>query len=640
MNIDENLFYNRNRNISITGYTTPENLSSLNLTPVYGSKVNFSCNNSILQFNDSNYTVSPKSLNSLSATYQLRYDVEELDAQKLADFFESKLGYLKFNFNPDNYNIYKEVSAYCDRYSINHINKNHYEFAVEISSDQAPLIFNWANSTFLNNNLQNYTYSKQYSKYEVVYFSTYKEGDNLLTSPNNFAHSSWTTHQANVLPDNAEAPDGSLDADKLRETATTQQHLLTYALPSVVVGSTYTLSVYAKAVERSKISLTAWGEPYIVFDLTGNGSIVQGNNASITFVGKGWYKCSATFTKTNTTPNFYFLPWNNGASYLGVAGYGLLLWGASLSVPKTNKLNNFFYCTQDHYSDLTNSPNNIDLDKTNYLVDYSDFSTTNWQIGSLLGSFFTTSQSNILTPNNNLTATKFTSTASTSEGLFLRAYQSMPANKYILSIYLYVPTQAGVNNWGLLLDGQDSANNGSSSTQTLFDQWVKISIPIEYTATRSFLDFNIRVNGGAPASSGFIVHAYYASLNLNINSFWSQDFFFEPDAGLQHDVKLESKKLEFKNSFPLRMKTKENVAPLSLNYKFSNITDLQLSSMLHFLENKAGHRKFKHQIPSVYTSKPKIFFCQQWTHTWKYYNSNDLELTLIEDPFGVISQDT
>jgi hypothetical protein len=57
--------------------------------------------------------------------------------------------------------------------------------------------------------------------------------------------------------------------------------------------------------------------------------------------------------------------------------------------------------------------------------------------------------------------------------------------------------------------------------------------------------------------------------------------------------------------------------------------------MLHFLENKAGYRRFRHDIGSVY-NRPKVMYCPEWDHTWKYYNSHDLSVTLLEDVLGVI----
>jgi hypothetical protein len=60
---------------------------------------------------------------------------------------------------------------------------------------------------------------------------------------------------------------------------------------------------------------------------------------------------------------------------------------------------------------------------------------------------------------------------------------------------------------------------------------------------------------------------------------------------------------------------------------------------MHFLENKAGYRKFYNQIPSVY-NKPKVFYAPSWTHTWNYVDSHTIEVNLIEDPLGVIPTGT
>jgi phage-related protein len=119
------------------------------------------------------------------------------------------------------------------------------------------------------------------------------------------------------------------------------------------------------------------------------------------------------------------------------------------------------------------------------------------------------------------------------------------------------------------------------------------------------------------------------------SSAWSQDFFFKPDVGLQNDVKLKNEVLEFKNSFKQRVKTRDNNASFQLKYSFTDISDKQLKCMLHFLENKAGYRRFRHDIESVY-NRPKAMYCPEWDHTWKYFNAHDLSVTLVEDVLGVI----
>jgi phage-related protein len=121
-------------------------------------------------------------------------------------------------------------------------------------------------------------------------------------------------------------------------------------------------------------------------------------------------------------------------------------------------------------------------------------------------------------------------------------------------------------------------------------------------------------------------------------SYWRQDFFFEPDIGIQNSVNLKISKLNLKNSFSQNIKTQKNIAALNLTYKFTNITTQKAKAILHFLENKGGYRRFRVNMDSVY-NKPKVFYAPSWTHTWKYEDSHDIEVELIEDPMGVIPKD-
>jgi phage-related protein len=123
------------------------------------------------------------------------------------------------------------------------------------------------------------------------------------------------------------------------------------------------------------------------------------------------------------------------------------------------------------------------------------------------------------------------------------------------------------------------------------------------------------------------------------NSMWTQEFFFEPDIGISNSVKFDIDSTNFSNSFKDRMKNKKNIATTPINYSYKNISTKQLKSMLHFLENKGGYRRFRHQIPSLY-NRPKVFYCQEWKHSWVYQDSHNLDVSLIEDPMGVIPTGT
>ena len=318
--MSENLFYNRDNNIA--GITVPSTLAGLSLTPVYGSQVNFEARNHSYKTDDFYYNLIPNSINSLTAEFNVRYDVNETNARRLAKFSENQSGIEDIEFTPDSSNIYKTVTGFCNNYAINFINNQHFEVASTISVDHAPTLLKWSGmGCFSNLNFEGWSPSSTYKKYNVVY---------------------------------------------------------------------------------------------------------SGINQ--------------------------------------------------------NELDNFYYCTGDHTSTETNSP------------------------------------------------------------------------------------------------------TGTSSM-------------------------------------------------------WSQKFFFEPDIGGQNNVEIKADIIQYKNSFRQRLKTNDNISTFGINYTFSNITDSQTKSMIHFLENKGGYRRFEHQIPSVY-NRPKVYYSPSWTHTWNYVNSNTLTVDLVEDPLGVIPTGT
>ena len=120
--MSEDLFYNRDRNIS--GIASPSELAGLGLTPVYGSTVEFEAKNHSYVTDDFYYNLIPLSVDSLVARFSLKYQVNETNARKLANFFEAQSGYLPIEFKPDNLGIYKTVSGFCDNYAINFINNS------------------------------------------------------------------------------------------------------------------------------------------------------------------------------------------------------------------------------------------------------------------------------------------------------------------------------------------------------------------------------------------------------------------------------------------------------------------------------------------------------------------------------------
>lgn len=162
---------------------------------------------------------------------------------------------------------------------------------------------------------------------------------NLYTNSEDFS-TFWSTGGVTISTNQTTAPDGTNTADKIVETSENVQHLVwqaPYGGTGAVVGEVYTMSVYAKAAERTNISLTGHGEGYAVFDLASGTVLGTGGhtNVSMVPVGNGWFRCSITITKTNTNSAFYILIWTTTNTYAGTAGSGLFLWGAQVEQGST-----------------------------------------------------------------------------------------------------------------------------------------------------------------------------------------------------------------------------------------------------------------------------------------------------------------
>lgn len=119
------------------------------------------------------------------------------------------------------------------------------------------------------------------------------------------------------------------------------------------------------------------------------------------------------------------------------------------------------------------------------------------------------------------------------------------------------------------------------------------------------------------------------------SSMWTQNFFFEPDQGFSSNISPSVETLEFKNSMRQKVRTKKNISTFPISYQFGARSDREAKAILHFLENKAGYRRFRHDQPSLFDA-PKVVYCPQWEYQANYINANTISLSFIEDPIGVI----
>lgn len=154
---------------------------------------------------------------------------------------------------------------------------------------------------------------------------------NLLTYSEDFSNAAWVKTNSTVSSNVVVAPDGTLTGDKLIEDTSTSLHLTQQAITTS--ATTYTVSVYAKEAGRTQFRFSSnFGmAPGAQFDLSAVTATVLGTTtlATITHVGNGWYRCTATGTVSAGSDVTQILL-GTGNSYTGDGTSGIYIWGAQL----------------------------------------------------------------------------------------------------------------------------------------------------------------------------------------------------------------------------------------------------------------------------------------------------------------------
>ena len=116
----------------------------------------------------------------------------------------------------------------------------------------------------------------------------------------------------------------------------------------------------------------------------------------------------------------------------------------------------------------------------------------------------------------------------------------------------------------------------------------------------------------------------------------TRNFYFETKYPFVLENEIDVYRMDFKNSFVQNIKYKQNSNTLKqFSLRFENISTAECSTLLFFLEEKWGYRRFVYEFP-IFMKKNKVFICNSWNHTFKYNDCHDVTLQLIEDPNPVI----
>lgn len=168
---------------------------------------------------------------------------------------------------------------------------------------------------------------------------------NLCLYSSDLSNAAWTKTNATVTSNTIVAPDGTLTGDKLVDDTTFGNHSALQGSITFANATSYTITIYAKAGEIGYIKIgRATGTalpslPTAYFNLI-TATVLGSPNAnwtnySITDVGNGWRRCSATVLTTGSGTDGIAIFLTDSSGNTGFTGNnynGAYIWGAQVEL--------------------------------------------------------------------------------------------------------------------------------------------------------------------------------------------------------------------------------------------------------------------------------------------------------------------
>jgi len=333
----------------------------------------------------------------------------------------------------------------------------------------------------------------------------------------------WTTIRASVSANAIVAPNGSLTADKLVEDSTATNTHFIRQTSSVVSGTTYTLTVFAKAAERTQVNLqltTGFPSTTHRVDLSTGSTIDTAGSpvaTSIQPVPDGWYRISITQVANLTTSvsqSNIFISVGGTTVYTGDGTSGIYLWGAQLEVGSfpTSYIPTTTAAATRAADVASISGSNFGVSRTNLLLQSEEFDNALWT-----GASPTVTPNAAVAPNGTTTADKVEvaqikqtvnsviAEDSYSISFFIKADETTSQ-----AIRLRTGFSGGSSNfWWIPSTGLfGTVGTGFSNESATFigDGWYRISGIYEIPAGVTSVEFAI---SGVNADGGGIISGYF-----------------------------------------------------------------------------------------------------------------------------------
>ena len=115
---------------------------------------------------------------------------------------------------------------------------------------------------------------------------------------------------------------------------------------------------------------------------------------------------------------------------------------------------------------------------------------------------------------------------------------------------------------------------------------------------------------------------------LGNDSLFTKDFYFKVDINYDINSKLRVTSSDMQGATNQYKKDGINYNRLELDLNFSSRSNKEALAILKLLDDKAGYKLFRYTLPQPY-NKTMNFFCPEWSHTYNFFNNNDINAKFI-----------
>jgi len=265
------------------------------------------------------------------------------------------------------------------------------------------------------------TVATQYNSQGLVAYAP----SNLYTYSTDLNNVIWNSPAA-VRTSGQSAPDGSSTAVLFTPTATVTTHNF---IQTLSLTGTYTASIYAKANGYSTVYIANGAQT-----IGGNFNLAAGTAASlgsapvtITSVGNGWYRLSATIPLTAEAPYFFI---NSLATYAGDTVSSIYFWGPQIELSPTATTYTPTTTAAVYAPRFDYDPGNVL--QQNWLSYSQQFNNAAW-----FKNYTTVSPNTLQAPDGTYTASTITNTVGQNSYISQGTPVSVPVGTaYVMSVYL------------------------------------------------------------------------------------------------------------------------------------------------------------------------------------------------------------